>query len=178
VVNPIMPVRVSLLWLMMPLVASLHALAPDDSWHVLEKPGCSHFCLCAANGFVELSPGKQPDRKTADAAAMANDDGQAPGNLRLTLHRANRWRRSLQPTCVEPLPAAHRRTAGAPCPTAAARRRGHRGALGYSTGSQALNAHRRGMGHVIFRQRRAPKRPFQKINYRGLLAAGPGRRPA
>jgi hypothetical protein len=32
------------------------------------KPSCSHFWLCAANGFEELSPGKQ---RTAEAAAMA-----------------------------------------------------------------------------------------------------------
>jgi hypothetical protein len=35
------------------------------------KPSCSHFLVCAANGFVELSPGKQPDNRAADAAAMA-----------------------------------------------------------------------------------------------------------
>jgi hypothetical protein len=35
------------------------------------KPSCSHFLVCAANGFVELSPGKQPDSRTADAVAMA-----------------------------------------------------------------------------------------------------------
>jgi hypothetical protein len=31
------------------------------------KPSCSHFLVCAANGFTELSPGKQPDSRTADA---------------------------------------------------------------------------------------------------------------
>jgi hypothetical protein len=35
------------------------------------KPSCSHFWLCAANGFEEPSPGKQPGSRTADAAAIA-----------------------------------------------------------------------------------------------------------
>lgn len=39
--------------------------------------------LCVANGFVELSLGKQADGRTADAAAMANGNRQAHWNLRL-----------------------------------------------------------------------------------------------
>ena len=34
------------------------------------KPICSHFLSCAANGFLESSPGKQPDSRRGAAAAM------------------------------------------------------------------------------------------------------------
>jgi hypothetical protein len=93
------------------------------------KPSCSHFWLCAANGFVELPLGKRPDSITADAAAVAMTMIRRTGTAdclpteQIADASVNCY--SSQPCCVEPFPATHRRTAIAPCPTTAARRRGH-----------------------------------------------------
>src|SRR5262249_14049837 len=55
------------------------------------KPICSHFWLCVANGFEELSPGKQLVSRTADAAAIAMTMVRRPGISGWAPHRANGW---------------------------------------------------------------------------------------
>jgi hypothetical protein len=134
-----------------------------------------------------IAPRKTARQHNSRRSRHGNDDGHAHGNRRLPPHRANRGRvgqllflAALLCGTVPSHSSPHRYRAlsyhGGPPPRSPSQWR----KLGYSIGSQALNAHRRGMGHVIFRQRRAPKRPFRihKINFRGLLAARPGSRPA